>query len=254
MSPLSKPGQILRLGQVEMRLEDETAKTPSPKKLPDQTMVIQQGVKLGGESQTTVIPFDKTFTKKRATSAPRYVHRKPVPWRGGSGCCRLAWPTPPSSSNCFLILVIRTPFENAMVVGGFGLLSFAGFRELWFRRKIRAILTRHSAEIPTLDTLNASLASLYTESPKYMFTAKQRANLSFRGRVVSFVYGLAGSDCLRSGGGWWSIRDAFYAVSDSSQSDWMTKNSDVFVPASKGQSCYVFWVKLGKLKFEGIDP
>ncbi|HWD21413.1 MAG TPA: FHA domain-containing protein [Verrucomicrobiae bacterium] len=59
-----KPGQILRLGQVEMRLEDETAKAPPPKKLPDQTMVIPQGVKLGTEPQTKVVAFDKTFTKK----------------------------------------------------------------------------------------------------------------------------------------------------------------------------------------------
>lgn len=59
-----KPGQILRLGQVEMRLEDETSKSPTPKKLPDQTMVIPQGVKLGNEPQTKVVAFDKTFTKK----------------------------------------------------------------------------------------------------------------------------------------------------------------------------------------------
>jgi len=59
-----RPGQILRLGQIEMRLEDETAKAPTPKKLPDQTMVIPQGVKLGAEPQTKVVAFDKTFTKK----------------------------------------------------------------------------------------------------------------------------------------------------------------------------------------------
>ncbi len=59
-----KPGQILRLGQIEMRLEDESAKSPTPKKLPDQTMVIPQGVKLGSEPQTKVVAFDKTFTKK----------------------------------------------------------------------------------------------------------------------------------------------------------------------------------------------
>jgi pSer/pThr/pTyr-binding forkhead associated (FHA) protein len=41
-SPL-KPGQILRLGQVEIRLETETP--PAPKKL-DQTMVMQRGVSL----------------------------------------------------------------------------------------------------------------------------------------------------------------------------------------------------------------
>src|SRR6516165_3900621 len=50
-----KPGQILRLGQIELRLEDgdatkmAAASTSQAKKLPDQTMVIQQGVKLGQE-------------------------------------------------------------------------------------------------------------------------------------------------------------------------------------------------------------
>jgi pSer/pThr/pTyr-binding forkhead associated (FHA) protein len=39
-----KPGQILRLGQVEMRLETDTP-APTPKKL-DQTLVMQRGVSL----------------------------------------------------------------------------------------------------------------------------------------------------------------------------------------------------------------
>jgi pSer/pThr/pTyr-binding forkhead associated (FHA) protein len=43
-SPL-KPGQILRLGQIEMRLETETS-PPQPKKPLDQTMVMQRGVSL----------------------------------------------------------------------------------------------------------------------------------------------------------------------------------------------------------------
>jgi len=39
-----KPGQILRLGQVEMRLESDTP--PAPSKKLDQTMVMQRGVSL----------------------------------------------------------------------------------------------------------------------------------------------------------------------------------------------------------------
>jgi pSer/pThr/pTyr-binding forkhead associated (FHA) protein len=39
-----KPGEILRLGQIEMRLETDTP-TPTPKKL-DQTLVMQRGVSL----------------------------------------------------------------------------------------------------------------------------------------------------------------------------------------------------------------
>jgi predicted component of type VI protein secretion system len=61
-----KPGQILRLGQIEMRLEDAaSAKAAAPpKKLPDQTMVIPQGVKLGHETSTTVNFEKSAFTKK----------------------------------------------------------------------------------------------------------------------------------------------------------------------------------------------
>jgi pSer/pThr/pTyr-binding forkhead associated (FHA) protein len=59
-----KPGQILRLGQIEMRLEDNSSKPAPAKKLPQQTMVIPQGVKIGMEPSTT-IHFEKPgFSKK----------------------------------------------------------------------------------------------------------------------------------------------------------------------------------------------
>jgi pSer/pThr/pTyr-binding forkhead associated (FHA) protein len=52
-----KPGQILRLGVVDMRLESGEAAPPSAKKMLDQTRVIPQGVKLD-ELQETRIPLD----------------------------------------------------------------------------------------------------------------------------------------------------------------------------------------------------
>lgn len=60
-----KPGQILRLGQVEMRLESGTP-APQGKKALDHTMVIPQGVKLNPEEQNRVVNFDKDspFAKK----------------------------------------------------------------------------------------------------------------------------------------------------------------------------------------------
>src|ERR1043166_2843900 len=61
-----KPGQILRLGQIEMRLETESA--PAPKKSLDQTMVMQRGVSLTQlEQGTRAGGFDtasKGFSKK----------------------------------------------------------------------------------------------------------------------------------------------------------------------------------------------
>jgi hypothetical protein len=47
-----KPGQILRLGQIEMRLETDVPATPGKKHL-DQTMVMQRGVSLNELEQGT---------------------------------------------------------------------------------------------------------------------------------------------------------------------------------------------------------
>jgi len=69
-----KPGQILRLGQVEMRLEDGSAEKAQAKKLPDQTMVIPQGVKLGQDPSTKTVAFDKTtFAKKSNTAIKIFI-------------------------------------------------------------------------------------------------------------------------------------------------------------------------------------
>jgi pSer/pThr/pTyr-binding forkhead associated (FHA) protein len=59
-----KPGQILRLGQIEMRLETE-ATTPAPSKKVDQTMVMQRGVSLNELEQGPRPSFDnKAFERK----------------------------------------------------------------------------------------------------------------------------------------------------------------------------------------------
>lgn len=64
-----KPGQILRLGQIEMRLETDTP-APAPTKKPvEQTLVMQRGVNLNDLAQTGSRPggFDTAsigFSKK----------------------------------------------------------------------------------------------------------------------------------------------------------------------------------------------
>jgi pSer/pThr/pTyr-binding forkhead associated (FHA) protein len=88
-----KPGQILRLGQIELRLEDGAAAASTPeapakspsapapsgksdaaKKLPDHTMVIPQGVKLGQETQTKAASFEKgAFAKKSDTGTKVFI-------------------------------------------------------------------------------------------------------------------------------------------------------------------------------------
>src|SRR4051812_15793997 len=62
-----KPGQLLRLGQIEMRLETDSMAAPSKKSV-DQTMVMQRGVSLTElEQGTRAAGFDTTskgFSKK----------------------------------------------------------------------------------------------------------------------------------------------------------------------------------------------
>lgn len=71
-----KPGQILRLGQIEMRLENAEAKAAAGKKLPDHTMVIPQGVKFGDlDAGGRPINFEKDspFAKKSNKGTTMFV-------------------------------------------------------------------------------------------------------------------------------------------------------------------------------------
>jgi pSer/pThr/pTyr-binding forkhead associated (FHA) protein len=70
-----RPGQILRLGQVEIRLESDEAKGPTGKKLPDQTMIVPQGVKLGGDTGTKPVHFsgESPFEKKSNKGTKTFI-------------------------------------------------------------------------------------------------------------------------------------------------------------------------------------
>ena len=72
-----KSGQILRLGQIELRLESGEPKPASGKKLPDHTMVIPQGVKFGDLDQQGGKPvnFDKDspFSKKSNSKEKMFI-------------------------------------------------------------------------------------------------------------------------------------------------------------------------------------
>ncbi len=64
-----KAGQILRLGQVEIRLEDAGAQKAPAKKTPDHTTTIPQGVKLGQEPPTKAVVYDKSAFAKKSNTA-----------------------------------------------------------------------------------------------------------------------------------------------------------------------------------------
>jgi pSer/pThr/pTyr-binding forkhead associated (FHA) protein len=75
-SPL-KTGQILRLGQIEMRLENDTISAPAARKPADQTLVMQRGVSLSDlEQATRANGFDTTgagFTRKQSSANRLFV-------------------------------------------------------------------------------------------------------------------------------------------------------------------------------------
>jgi pSer/pThr/pTyr-binding forkhead associated (FHA) protein len=67
-----KPGQILRLGSLEMRLETGEVPPPSSKKLLDQTRVIPQGVKLDELEGMKTTSFEgKTGFEKKSNRATK---------------------------------------------------------------------------------------------------------------------------------------------------------------------------------------
>lgn len=65
-----KPGQTLRLGQIEMRLETDAAPTPSARKPAEQSLTMQRGINLSELEQgarTAVFDTKGTgFTKKQS--------------------------------------------------------------------------------------------------------------------------------------------------------------------------------------------
>jgi pSer/pThr/pTyr-binding forkhead associated (FHA) protein len=70
-----KPGQILRLGMIEMRLETGEAAAATAKKLLDQTRVIPQGVKLDQLEATRPLDLEGTtgFSKKTNRATKTFV-------------------------------------------------------------------------------------------------------------------------------------------------------------------------------------
>src|SRR5688572_28903776 len=66
-----KPGQILRLGMVDMRLETGEPQPIQQKKLLEQTRVIPKGVKLDDLVGTQPLDFSKTGFEKKSNTATK---------------------------------------------------------------------------------------------------------------------------------------------------------------------------------------
>jgi len=67
-----KPGQILRLGMVDMRLETGDAQPIAQKKLLEQTRVIPKGVKLDDLVGTQPLDLTKTGFEKKSNRATKW--------------------------------------------------------------------------------------------------------------------------------------------------------------------------------------
>jgi pSer/pThr/pTyr-binding forkhead associated (FHA) protein len=64
-----RPSQILRLGQVEIRLEGDTPATSQQKRVFDHTQVVPQGIKATELDHTIKTPVAPAFEKKSNTAA-----------------------------------------------------------------------------------------------------------------------------------------------------------------------------------------
>lgn len=71
-----QPGQTVRFGSIEARVELSPPSGPPPKKIQDKTTVVPQGVKLGElEQGTQKVTFDKKspFQKKKNTARNIFI-------------------------------------------------------------------------------------------------------------------------------------------------------------------------------------
>src|SRR5580658_7415438 len=113
--------------------------------------------------------------------------------------------------------------EKFAIIVILGYCAYLAIRENWYHRTVMAILTRQDRDTPTLETINSCLTALNEECPKYTFCADCRANIAFRGRFVSLIYGNVGwmgsDDSLSNGGRFWNSKKLLYAISDLEQFD-----------------------------------
>jgi pSer/pThr/pTyr-binding forkhead associated (FHA) protein len=68
-----KPSQILRLGQVQIRLEGDATAAAPQKKVFDHTQVVPQGIKANELDQTVRTPVTPAFEKKSKTGARLFM-------------------------------------------------------------------------------------------------------------------------------------------------------------------------------------
>jgi len=113
------------------------------------------------------------------------------------------------------------------------------------RRRMACLFARHQADEPSLDTLNARLQVFRSSRPVIQLKGIERANVYFRGHLVSILRGYASFYRASSITGLisWSHRQCLFAVATESDKDWMRRNTDVFLPAYQNGDVSVFWIR-----------
>jgi hypothetical protein len=118
-------------------------------------------------------------------------------------------------------------------------------RSWLLRRRSAALFARHQFDEPSLDAINARLRAFCSCDPPLELIGVRRANIPFRGRIVSVVLG---SVAFYRGGpitGFvtWYHRKKLFAVTSPDDGAWMHSNSDVFSPAYEAAGISIFWIK-----------
>ena len=118
-----------------------------------------------------------------------------------------------------------------------------------FLKKLDIIFRRHILDQPTFIQVQKTLEEINLDSAHFVFTMERHANIPFRQKVVTLVFGRVG---IRSAGGIrgpvWRLAKTAYALAPNSQAEWMKRNADVFKTATSGYGHSVFWVNLDAMK------
>jgi len=114
-----------------------------------------------------------------------------------------------------------------------------------FRQRIRRVFSRHQCEEPTLQEINDRLALFNNGDSPQEFMGERRANISFRGHMVSVVWGKVGYQrgSPITGLVTWTHSKALFAVATPAEELWICSNTDVFALASQTAEGSVFWVR-----------
>lgn len=144
-------------------------------------------------------------------------------------------------------------FKRFAILFAGALLSLQLYFTLRYRKSVSRMFAGPQVDKSTFAAIEDALRVINTESQKFTFSMRQLAIVSFRGERIFFVKGLVG----QVSGGWrfgmrWSTYPSVFAVGDSSQSEWMRNNSEVFTPAFTGSTFSVFWVRLSRIRQRDI--